>query len=436
MAMTGTTTPPPAARSMPITVFFSWQADTPTIAGRNLIERALARAVLRIGQDTTVEEAVRELVIDRDTMGVAGSPPIVETIFRKIDGAAVFLPDLTFIGKRLDNRPTPNPNVLIEYGWALKSLGHGRIVPVMNTTYGKPAPEVMPFNILHLRNPTLYECPPDADEGTRQRVREALSKELERRIRDVFASDDFRNSLPKAPKPKAFPGQEPRNGLGRFRRPGEPLGVTETFRAPPHEVKLIDGPVVWFRVMPTVDPGRMWSVMELKKAATENGYLSPIGPWPTLNSMRGADGFGIYAPFDESRDTTRSAVFTFTSGEVWSVDSSIMGMGVYNGRKTVPPIERELGQALEAYCRFLVKLGIKPPFRWIAGMQDLRGRGIFVPVPPGWIATFPGPQGSCLSDVVSDEGLHSPGEPPAKSLKPFFDKFDSCGVERPEWLDA
>src|ERR1700733_4240157 len=128
MAMTGTTTPPPAARSMPITVFFSWQADTPTIEGRNLIERALARAVLRIGQDTTVEEAVRELVIDRDTMGVAGSPPIVETIFRKIDGAAVFLPDLTFIGKRLDNRPTPNPNVLIEYGWALKSLGHGRIV--------------------------------------------------------------------------------------------------------------------------------------------------------------------------------------------------------------------------------------------------------------------------------------------------------------------
>jgi hypothetical protein len=98
---------------MPNTVFFSWQADTPTREGRNFIERALERAVARISADTTVEEAQRELEVDRDTKGVPGSPPIVETIFGKIDGAAVFLPDLTFIGKRPDGRPTPNPNLLI-----------------------------------------------------------------------------------------------------------------------------------------------------------------------------------------------------------------------------------------------------------------------------------------------------------------------------------
>jgi Molybdopterin-binding domain of aldehyde dehydrogenase len=50
----------------------------------------------------------------------------VETIFRKIDKAAAFVPDLTLVSERRDGRPTPNPNVLIEYGWALKSLGHGR----------------------------------------------------------------------------------------------------------------------------------------------------------------------------------------------------------------------------------------------------------------------------------------------------------------------
>jgi hypothetical protein len=38
----------------------------------------------------------------------------VDTIFRKIDGTAIFVPDLTFVGKRADGRPTPNPNVLIE----------------------------------------------------------------------------------------------------------------------------------------------------------------------------------------------------------------------------------------------------------------------------------------------------------------------------------
>jgi hypothetical protein len=133
---------------MPSTIFFSWQADTKTRSGRNFIERALTRAASRISEDTEVEEAVREgLTVDRDTMGVAGSPPIVETIFRKIDQAAVFVPDLTFTGKRLDGRPTPNPNVLVEYGWALKSLGYGRIVPVMNIAHGDPIADAMPFNM-------------------------------------------------------------------------------------------------------------------------------------------------------------------------------------------------------------------------------------------------------------------------------------------------
>jgi hypothetical protein len=73
------------------------------------------------------------------------------------------VPDLTFIGKRPDGRPTPNPNVLLEYGWALKSLTHARIVPVMNAAYGEPIGNAMPFDMRHLRNPITYRC----DEGPR-----------------------------------------------------------------------------------------------------------------------------------------------------------------------------------------------------------------------------------------------------------------------------
>jgi hypothetical protein len=105
---------------VPRTVFFSWQIDTEKRGGRNVIEWALEKACRRISADTSVEETDRDrkLKVDSNTKGVAGSPPIVDTIFRKIDGAAVFVPDLTFIGKRPDGRPTPNPNVLVEYGWA------------------------------------------------------------------------------------------------------------------------------------------------------------------------------------------------------------------------------------------------------------------------------------------------------------------------------
>ena len=61
--------------TMPNTIFFSWQADTKTRTGRNFIERALTPAASRISEDTEVEDAVREeLTVDRDTMGVAGSP--------------------------------------------------------------------------------------------------------------------------------------------------------------------------------------------------------------------------------------------------------------------------------------------------------------------------------------------------------------------------
>jgi hypothetical protein len=79
--------------------------------------------------------------VDRDTQGVPGVPPIVDTIFDKIDGATIFVPDLTFVAKRIDGRPTPNHNVLVEYGWALKALRYARIVPVMNLAFGQPTKE-------------------------------------------------------------------------------------------------------------------------------------------------------------------------------------------------------------------------------------------------------------------------------------------------------
>src|SRR5713226_8806506 len=176
------------ALTMPTTIFFSWQIDRPTKEGRNLVERALERAISRIGEDTEIEEAVRELVVDRDTKGVPGSPPIVDTIFRKIDQAAVFVPDLTFVGKRVDGRPTPNPNVLIEYGWALKKHGHGYMVPVMNTAHGEPNDSNLPFDLKHLRHPITYNCPEGANEATRKAAREELAKHLAVAIKAVITS--------------------------------------------------------------------------------------------------------------------------------------------------------------------------------------------------------------------------------------------------------
>jgi len=177
------------------TVFFSWQSDRPTKEGRNLIEKSLKTALERIAQDIRIDESARELTLDKDTAGVAGSPPVFDTILGKIDRAAVFVPDLTFVAARQNGDPIPNANVLIEYGYALKSIGHNRIVPVMNTSFGKPKRETMPFDLAHHRFPIQYEVPEGAPDEERMAQRDQLAKALESAVRAVLDSDAYKSSL-------------------------------------------------------------------------------------------------------------------------------------------------------------------------------------------------------------------------------------------------
>lgn len=78
---------------MPHTFFFSWQSDIDSRVGRGLIEDALQRAIRALKADAEVNFADRNLAVDRDRKGVPGSPPLMETIFGKIDAATAFLSD-------------------------------------------------------------------------------------------------------------------------------------------------------------------------------------------------------------------------------------------------------------------------------------------------------------------------------------------------------
>jgi predicted nucleotide-binding protein len=144
------------------TIFYSWQSDLDAAITRNFIEEALKRAAKSIASDrqTTVEP-----VIDRDTFGVTGAPGISEAIFSKIDRCDVFVSDVSIINgttasatpisllratlgrfiKSPDIRPTPNPNVLVELGYAAARLGWDRIILVQNTAFGSV--EQLPFDL-------------------------------------------------------------------------------------------------------------------------------------------------------------------------------------------------------------------------------------------------------------------------------------------------
>lgn len=94
---------------------------------------------------------------DRDTIGRSGSPDISEVIFDKIEKSILFICDISIVTKGESTRKSPNPNVLIELGFAVKQLGWERVICLFNENTGNI--EDLPFDLRQKRilvyNPEL-----------------------------------------------------------------------------------------------------------------------------------------------------------------------------------------------------------------------------------------------------------------------------------------
>ena len=130
-------------------VFYSWQSWTDGGTNRNFIEDCLARAIKEIRKDDSLR---LDPVIDRDTQGVPGSADIA-----KVAEADVFVADVSFAVESTTGRRTPNPNVLVELGYALAKLGEGKVVCVSNLATGRV--EDLPFDIRG-RSVATYQLTP------------------------------------------------------------------------------------------------------------------------------------------------------------------------------------------------------------------------------------------------------------------------------------
>ena len=424
------------------TVFFSWQADTPSSSGRNFIEKAATAAIKQLAQDLEVDEAIRDgLEVDRDTRGVAGTPPIVDTIFFKIDAAAAFLADLTFVGKRLDGiRPTPNPNVLLEYGWALKSRGYPRIICVMNTHYGVPDDNTLPFNMKHLRRPIQYALSPDADDATRRKVLADLTATLKDALKAIVESEDFRQSIPTPPEPPKFEPAPELDGPARFRKRGADLGLMELglqrfLGQEGQPVMLAEGPALWLRVMPDRRLDKQWSISTLREVMSKPGMIVvPLASHPGWAHVRGADGFG-HVPHPPTDNRLVSSVsFAFKTGEVWT---TYAGPFATPDGNTFLNVEADFVECFLCILRFMGQgLGISLPYRWIAGIDGINGKRMQRFAPPGQGYTTPYTARS-MADMVSETGVLKEGDDPHLALVPFFQAiYDVCGEPRGEYMNA
>jgi hypothetical protein len=151
------------------TVFYSWQSDLEGRANRNLIEDALKKATKTLRADDSLRV---DPVMDRDTAGKAGSPDISATILAKIDAANAFVADVSFITPPTAEEPKqkrcPNPNVLIELGYAVRRHGWERVLLVFNEHYG--VLEDLPFDIRSRRVITYKSAPDDSDRAAPRRL--------------------------------------------------------------------------------------------------------------------------------------------------------------------------------------------------------------------------------------------------------------------------
>jgi hypothetical protein len=112
------------------TVFWSWQSDAPPRETRNIIHDALKSSLADLAAE--LEEAER-LEVDQGAKGVVGLNLIAEVILDKIDTSVAIVADITtvaVIGDGLERKCVPNPNVMLELGYARRSRGRGRIIPV------------------------------------------------------------------------------------------------------------------------------------------------------------------------------------------------------------------------------------------------------------------------------------------------------------------
>lgn len=163
-------------------VFYSWQSDIRN--NRNFIQSCIEKAIKDIIKKQN-KDIKLEINIDRDTRNKSGSPAIANTIFGKIEIADVFICDVTIINKNFINqifkaRFTPNPNVLIELGYAVHILGWERIICISNTEFSDI--EVLPFDIRGHRITTFH--------GTNKDSKEKLTRTLATAIGSIIINYD------------------------------------------------------------------------------------------------------------------------------------------------------------------------------------------------------------------------------------------------------
>lgn len=170
---------------MDINIFYSWQSDIANKHNRGFIQDCLEKAIKELQGSKYFSIEIR---LDKDTQGVEGAPDIANTIFEKIKKCHLFVADISIINLNCGEefRKVPNPNVLVELGYAAAILGWDKILLLYNLGFG--GVQHLPFD-LKMRRPIFYTLN-DTNLDDKQVQKTILTNQLTGAINQI--SSNFR----------------------------------------------------------------------------------------------------------------------------------------------------------------------------------------------------------------------------------------------------
>ena len=365
------------------TVFYSWQADLPGRATRSFIEECLQRAAKAIRADDSLNIDVR---VDRDTADVGGSPAIAETILKKIAAAEIFVPDVSIVARTAANKGCPNPNVLLELGYAVSVLGWDRIIMVMNTAFG-PVTD-LPFDLRGRRVMHYLVEPaagaPKAEERRKleAQLAEALAAILE--PRQARADADRRQGRDELIK-HARRISEERLAM---------IGAGQGSAANLSSEKLI--------CLHVVPANAMFNetVLAVNELNTDQTFLPPFGSTAYKTDF---NGDGLVRTSLGPNGKTESYLQVFRNGTLESVNSHMLhGQGRRDGVPG-PLFCRRLGMFLENVIKFLQAVKIQPPVCIVVTLVGLKDTPLLVEAHPGYSVRAFDRDSIRLPDIVLED---------------------------------
>lgn len=298
------------------TVFWSWQSDYDENSCRYFVRDALNEAIKLTADAMKLEPAARPS-LDHDTKGAKGMVDIKSIILSKIERCSLFVADLTPIGKTEAGKWIPNPNVMIELGWAMHAPGVEHVIPILNLAPGCEV-EDLPFDIRG-RRVIRYSLAPKSTSVERKaelaKLVPQLRKAIEEELKPRSSGPASIAELPVIEGVEASKVDQSiwRSESGLIKHFEFEASITAAF---------YEGPRAYVRVIPDKPKGRIPSLaafeaLPLKDSIRPNSNGCSSGSWGATENGYIQYWFAAHT----RREIINASMYFEDTGEIWSFNA-------------------------------------------------------------------------------------------------------------------